>query len=98
MDQENRTRGLQIALFEKIDSRLDELTKALQDVRDRVIRIEAQDPSAKISALDTRVRAIEEWKSRLAGQVALIVVPIAAAVGFIIKVIVDTVAKGAPSL
>ena len=87
-------RELELALFEKIDTRLDSLVEDVRDVRERVIRIEAQDPSAKISSLETRVRDLENWKSRVAGQVALVVVPIAAGCGVLVKLVLDALTGG----
>lgn len=87
------TRDLELALFEKIDQRLDAVAEDLRDVRDRVIRIEAQDPSAKVIALENRVRMLEEWKARVAGQVAMIVVPIASIVGIAITVLFNMIIK-----
>ncbi len=83
------TRQLELALFEKIDQQLDGIVEDVRDVRERVIRIEAQDPSAKIVALEARVRTLEDWKSKIAGQVAMIVVPLAAAVGGLVEFIIS---------
>lgn len=84
---------LELALFERIDSRLDNLAEDVRDVRERVIRIESQEVSAKLVLVEQRVRALEEWKARVAGQIALIVVPIAAAVSVAIKIIIDLATK-----
>lgn len=82
---------LEIAMFEKIDARLDMLAEDMKDVRERVIRIEAQDVTGKVAALEQRVQTLERWQSRITGQVALIIVPISAAIGAIFKLILDLV-------
>lgn len=87
------SRDLELALIEKIDSRLDTLAEDMRDVRERVIRIEAQDVSAKINGLEGRVKLLEEWKARFQGQVALIVVPTAAATGALIKFFMDVLVR-----
>lgn len=78
-------RQAELALIERIDSRLDKLAEDVTDVRERVIRIESQDVTAKLNALEVRTRVLEEWRARVAGQVTLFVIPIAAAVGAVIK-------------
>lgn len=89
----SRTIQIELAMFEKIDQRLDNLAEDVRDVRERVIRIESQEVSAKLVIVEARVRALEEWKARVAGQIALIVVPIAAVVSVIIKLVIDLAAK-----
>lgn len=89
----SRTIQIELAMFEKIDQHLDNLAEDVRDVRERVIRIESQEVSAKLVIVEARVRALEEWKARVAGQIALIVVPIAAVVSVIIKLVIDLAAK-----
>lgn len=84
---------LQLALIERIDSRLDAVAEDMRDVRERVIRIEAQDVAGKLTIMETRLKTLEEWKARVTGQVALVIVPVAAAVGAAIKLVLDLLFK-----
>lgn len=90
---DNRAREIEIELFKRLDVRLERLEEKIDDMNEKIIRLDAQDMSPKIKELELRVRHLEEWKSRIAGQVAVVVVPIAAAVGAIIKVVLDITMK-----
>lgn len=89
----NRTRELELALFEKIETSLGELHADMRDVRERVIRIEAQDVQGKLTSLELRVSTLEKWQSRVVGQIAIAVIPISAAVGVLIKLAFDLIGK-----
>lgn len=82
-------RDVELALIEKIDARLENLSEDVRDVRERVIRIEAQDVSGKLSALELRIAHLENWRSKIMGQIALVVIPVTAAVGVFVKVLID---------
>lgn len=92
-DNPNRAREIEIELFKRLDVRLERIEEKMDDMNEKIIRLDAQDVTPKIKELETRVRALEEWKSRIAGQVAVIVVPIAAGVGAVVKVLFDVMAK-----
>lgn len=89
----NRAREIEIELFKRLDTRLERLEEKIDDMNEKIIRLDAQDVTPKLKELETRVRALEEWKSRVMGQVTVIVVPVAAAIGALVKVIFDVLGK-----
>lgn len=100
----NRTREIELELFKRVDARLERIEEKMDvrlsrieekmgEMNERTIRLDAQDVGPKVKELESRVRALEEWKSRVGGQIAVIIVPIAAAVGAFMKVIVDFLSR-----
>lgn len=89
----SRAREIEIELFKRLDVRLERIEEKMDDMNEKIIRLDAQDMAPKVKDLETRVRALEEWKSRIAGQVAMIVIPIAATVGAVVKVLFDVMSK-----
>lgn len=91
-NDQNRTREIEIELFKRLDIRLERIEEKMDNMNEKIIRLDAQDVSPKVNDLEKRVRKVEEWQSKLNGQIALIVVPVSAAVGVTIKLIADFLA------
>lgn len=75
---------------------LDEMSRELRDVRERVIRIEERDLSARIRQLEEENRGLREWRvevetkgqmmtAGLAALVSIMVSVVSAGLGYLLK-------------
>jgi chromosome segregation ATPase len=84
--QHDRVREIEVRLFEEIGTQLKgvtdamrELTLEMRDVRERLIRIEAQDQPQKIAKLETELRATQDEIGLMSRQFAEALAQLAAA-------------------